>query len=117
MFHPNKAINNSRGYLIEFPIKNYKVEQVNMLFSYADTIRGNHYHKVTEEFFFVVNGHAKVTIQNVTTKEESSFIVKKGDSFSVYPYNLHTLDFVEDTLIMSFYSKEFDMNDTDIFTI
>jgi|TARA_B110000902_G_scaffold230324_1_gene271751 dTDP-4-dehydrorhamnose 3,5-epimerase-like enzyme len=110
-------IKNDRGYLVEFPVKDFNIKQVNILFSYANTIRGNHFHKETEEYFYIINGKVSVTTTDVNTKEEKIFIVESGGYFHVYPYNLHVLKFIEDTHIMSFYSKEFDPKDTDIYQI
>tara|TARA_B110000902_G_C14293413_1_gene582106 strand:- start:6125 stop:6481 length:357 start_codon:yes stop_codon:yes gene_type:complete len=112
-----KSLENDRGYLVEFPSKNYNMEQVNVLFSFANTIRGNHYHKLTEEFFYVIDGEVKVTLKNINTGEINKFTVNSKESFNVIPYNYHTLEFTKDTHILSFYSKEFDINDTDIFTL
>lgn len=110
-------IKNERGYLVEFPVKDFNIKQVNILFSYANTIRGNHFHKETEEYFYIIKGKVNVTITNINSKEKKIFNVESGDYFHVYPYNLHVLKFIEDTQIMSFYSKEFDPNHTDIYKI
>ena len=112
-----KTIDNDRGYLVEFISKNYNIEQVNILFSLANTIRGNHYHKITEEFFYIINGEVKVTLRNVKTNEIQHFTVVSKESFSVTPFHYHTLEFTRDTHILSFYSKEFDINNTDIYSL
>ena len=112
-----KSLENDRGYLVEFISGKYNIKQVNILFSFANTVRGNHYHKVTEEFFYVIEGEAKVVLRNIKTGQVTKFIISSKESFTVTPYHYHTLEFIRDTQILSFYSKEFDINDTDIFTI
>jgi dTDP-4-dehydrorhamnose 3,5-epimerase-like enzyme len=112
-----KSLENERGSLVEFITRKYNIKQVNILFSFANTVRGNHYHKITEEFFYVIDGKVKVALRNIKTGKTENFIVSSKESFTVTPYHYHTLEFLKDTQILSFYSKEFDINDTDIFTI
>ena len=111
------VIKNDRGYLVEFPVKDFNIKQVNILFSYANTIRGNHFHKETEEYFYIIKGRVSVSLTDINSNEKQVFIIETGECFHVYPYQMHVLSFIEDTHIMSFYSKEFDPNDTDIYEI
>lgn len=113
----HKAIENSRGYLVEFPVANFNIQQANILFTYRNNVRGRHYHKITEEYFYVISGMIEVRLLDIRTQERVEFIVTKGDGFHVYPFTYHELHFIEDTTIMSFYSKEFNPADTDIYQL
>ena len=113
--YKNMTIQDDRGYLYEFYQKDYRSQQVNILFSHKGTVRGNHYHKKTTEIFFIINGEVEVDLYCIKEKNRKKINVTAGDEFTVDPYTVHTLTFKEDTTILSFYSLAFKLDDTDIF--
>lgn len=69
-----------RGYLVEFlkyvelPDRNKNFGQIYYVtFNEENVVRGNHYHKQTEEWFGVVTGSVRVVLENVNTKERMTF--------------------------------------------
>ena len=106
-----------RGELYEFTDIEGNFRQVNILASKAGTVRGRHYHKKLQEKFFIIQGSVDVTIRNQSGKVVSQFSCGPNDQFMVKPYKEHTLTFLEDTIILSFYSEVFDQNDPDIHTL
>ena len=74
-------------------------------------------HKILREKFYIINGSLIVDIINVETGEQTSFKCTKAEEFIVEPLNQHTLNFLEDTTILSFYSEEFDPRNPDIYSL
>lgn len=75
--------------------------QVNVIFSRRDTVRGGHYHKKNREAFYVVNGSCEVTL--TIDGEEKTQVFKSGDFFSIEPNTFHLFRYLEDTLLVSLY--------------
>ena len=71
-----------RGYLVEF-LKNSELNGLNknfgqtyfVTFNKKGVIRGNHYHKKTEEWFGVAFGSLLVVLEDIKTRERKSFIL------------------------------------------
>ena len=93
-----------RGELFEFTDIEGNFRQVNILVSKSGTVRGRHYHKKLKEKFFVVEGAVEVMIRVLSSGEKIEFTCAASDQFTVEPYNEHTLTFLENTTILSFYS-------------
>jgi dTDP-4-dehydrorhamnose 3,5-epimerase len=76
-----------RGYLVEFLKKN-ELEKRNkafgqiyfVTFNKKNTIRGNHYHKKTEEWFGVIFGSVLVILEDVNTKERKTFTLHYSEN-------------------------------------
>lgn len=79
--------NDPRGYLVEF-LKNEELSQDNksfgqiyyVTFSAKDVIRGNHYHKKTEEWFGVLFGSLQVVLEDVNTKDRKIFELHSSEN-------------------------------------
>ena len=75
----------SRGFLIEFLTKKeLKEEHKEFAHTYLatiapNTIRGNHYHEETEEFFVIMSGKAKIVLEDIKTKERKEFILDASE--------------------------------------
>lgn len=75
--------------------------QVNVLISYAGTSRGNHYHKIATESFFVVSGSVEVTC--TLNKESEVRTFREGDFFQISPSIVHSMSFREDCTMVAMY--------------
>lgn len=72
--------NDHRGYLVEF-LKHAELKDQNkrfgqiyyVTFNDENLVRGNHYHKHTEEWFGVIFGSLQVVLEDVNTKEKKVF--------------------------------------------
>ena len=75
-------------------------EEINIISSEAHSIRGNHYHKYTDELFIILEGRIKITLQNVLTnkklgKKKKTFEVLKGDVFFIKKNMNHIFETIE----------------------
>ena len=90
-----------RGKLVQLCKSGYK--QINVLYNKAGIIRGEHYHKICKEAFFVVNGSVKICLYNNNESKEYKF--SNGDFFVIEPQTIHSLFFPEDCILIALYDK------------
>lgn len=88
-----------RGKLVQLVHDGYK--QVNILYSNKGTLRGKHYHKISNEVFYVISGSVNVELNRDGVTEQVIF--KKGDFFLIPPYTTHSMNFEEDCVMAAMY--------------
>ena len=81
------------------------IKQVNVYEAKKGSILGNHYHKETIEYFYIIRGDVLYN---------KSRIVKTGDFFVVYPQEVHTLECLTDVKLMSFLTKPYTQENPDL---
>lgn len=106
-----------RGELYEFTDIEGRYRQVNVLKSKSGTVRGRHYHKKLIEKFFIIDGSVEVIVMSLLTGKSNIFTAGPSEEFSVEPLHEHTLTFLQDTTILSFYSSVFDDKSPDIYLV
>ena len=86
--------------------------QINVITSRKGVVRGGHYHKRIEEAFYIVSGELTVTVNGETAR------FKSGDFFGIEAYDMHSFNFLEDTVLVSMYSRGVELEDgtKDIFS-
>ena len=91
-------------------------EQVNVLVTNKGVERGGHYHKQSNECFFVVSGSVEVTAKYEDTVEVEIF--RKKDFFEIKPNIIHSMYFPEDCIMVAMYDKCVELSDgsKDIFS-
>jgi len=90
-------------------------EELNFAVRYKGVNSGNHYHKKTLELFYVISGKGNVKIKNINTGEEKIYQFSKNDIFIVEPYEMHNLDYEEDTTFAILLSIPHNKDNPDIF--
>lgn len=96
---PNFQHRDERGGLTQLVREGYK--QVNYVYSKAGCIRGDHYHDINTETFYIIRGKFTIALEYEGEKEEHCF--KEGDMFQVPPKVKHTFHFIEDTELIGLY--------------
>jgi len=91
--------------------------EINYFESQKGSVRGNHYHKKTEEGFYIINGKIKVTIKNLIDNTSRVFFAEKGDIFLVKSFCIHTFEVMIDSCWMNFLSKRMSDRGKDFFRI
>ncbi len=76
---------------------------------------GRHYHKETEETFYVISGLVEMELKNVNDSKTEKFIVRPNEGVLIPAYHYHSLHFLEDSQLIALLSKDFDKNNPDIF--
>ena len=110
LLKPNFVLNNEKGNLTQLVRDGWK--QVNVIFSPKNSIRGNHFHKLNKEAFYVITGKFKLTLIEGEEKEETEF--SEGDMFMISPGQIHIFDYIEDTILVSMYDKGVELNNGDM---
>ena len=72
-------------------------------FPKKDMHRGEHYHKVNSDLFYVVTWAVEVILELPT--ENCKKKIRNGDMFVFNPCQKHTLVFIEDTIMIQLYDK------------
>ena len=75
---------------------------------------GNHYHKKTVMFFYLVNGSANVRTVNVNTGLRDEFELREGQGVFFHPFESHIITFVVESEVLMLKSLRFDPADPDI---
>ena len=79
--------------------------QFNVITSKKGVIRGQHYHKLNNEAFYIVSGTLKLTVGS------DEYFFKTGDFFGIEPYDMHSFEYMEDTILVSMYSQGVELPD------
>ena len=94
-------------------------KEINIIFSEADTVRGNHYHKNTDELFLILEGKIKITLQKVLDNKkldngEKTFDVQEGDVFLIKKNVNHIFETIEYSKWINVLSQKLNIDNPDI---
>lgn len=81
------------------------VKQVNFYEAKKGAVLGNHYHKETTEYFFVVDG---------SINYNGTSFHGQGTTFVVYPQENHQITCMTDVKLMTFLTKPFSQEEPDL---
>ena len=105
---PDFVFEDERGLLVQ--VSHDKYRQVNAVFTKKGAIRGRgHYHKNTDEVFFILQG--KVRVHAVCGDCSETVVFETGDMFVVPAYVRHSMDYLEDTYLVVEYSVPVELPD------
>ena len=106
---PDFVFENEAGSLKQLVHDGWK--QFNVITSVAGAVRGNHYHKYNDEGFYIVQGLLKLIVWDDKKREE--YLIKKNDMFIIPPLVFHTFEYLEDTILVSMYSRGVEISATE----
>lgn len=98
---PDFIFVDNRGTLVQLVHGGYT--QVNIITTNQGVLRGNHYHKLCREAFYVVSGCVKVTLIADGQRQETLF--KYGEFFEIPPMVLHEMFYPEDCVMVALYDR------------
>ena len=96
---PDFVLENEKGLFVQLVHGGWN--QVNVLKSPGGSRRGGHYHKINREAFFVISGRLRLVLEQEDGRSEEEF--GENDFFLVRPYQRHSFEFLEDTVMVSLY--------------
>lgn len=94
----NCVFEDKRGKIIDI-LENEIIEYITLISSKKGTIRGNHYHKESVQYTFVLKGSLKLLTQTSGEKIEMR-VIKPGDLVFTPPMEKHALIALEDSEIL-----------------
>ena len=104
---PDFVFEDERGTLTQLVHEGYN--QINVVTSKAGIERGNHYHALNREGFYVVEG--RFSLDASLDGKSESYEFKKGDMFIIEPNVMHRFVYLEDTVLVAFYDKGVELTD------
>ena len=105
---PDFVHNDERGTLAQLAHDGF--QQVNAVFTKKGAVRGNcHYHKQTDEVFYLLSGCVRVTVSRDGQTQQHTF--HSGDMFRIAAHVRHTFDYLEDTYLVVLYSHGVELAD------
>lgn len=111
VFHPAFNRNDHRGDLIEI-INGSRWQNISYGHIKKNAMMGNHYHKKTIVFFFLLKGNAIVDVVNAKTQETGYARIKQNEGIIFGPYISHAIRFQRDSMFLMGKSKKYDISDT-----
>ena len=97
------------------------IEEIYVLYTKKDCVRGNHYHSKNVEFFTVIKGAATIAVKDLETHETDVFRVSSEDNIVIkIPENVaHGFknEEEEELIILAAASREYEPEETDTFAL
>ncbi len=85
---------------------NEKLNHVGLITSKKDSIRGNHYHKLSIQYNYILSGKIEVTLAKVENPSETEkVILGPGEFISIQPKIIHKVKAIEDCVFLDFISE------------
>ena len=81
----------------------------------AGAVLGNHYHKVTELFFFLVDGRCRVDVECLRTGRHRQVTLSAGQGVCLATLEAHAVRFLEPSSFILLKSRAFDPDLPDIY--
>ena len=94
-------------------ITNETWEEVNLIETYANQIRGGHYHKKIRELFYIISGEIEILVEAIGGEHTEKFTAKPGDIFIIEPMHLHTFRTLSDAVWLNMLNPALDPDDMD----
>ncbi len=77
----------------------------------AESVRGNHYHKVKKEYVYMVSGTVSLVLEDVSSNERQSCDIKQGDLVLIQRGIVHALQVTQSGQAVEFSPNRFDAAD------
>ena len=87
----------NRGVISSIMVGGKSWREINMITTKKGVVRGNHFHKETEEFLFLMKGKIQLDIVDAKTNEKFTQFIEKNQGVVIEPYEYHTITTLEDT--------------------
>ncbi len=113
---PTYIREDERGSFIEI-INSQRWENISYGALRKGSVIGNHYHKETIVFFFLLDGDCVVEIKNVKTGRHLRETIQKNQGIILTPYLFHQIIFLKSGNYILAKSKKFDFTNTDIYSL
>ena len=95
-------------------VNKYGWGEVNLIKTKADVVRGGHYHRLTKELFFIIEGKIEVVVRHIVTKENWTFTAVPNSAFIIDPYEVHTFTTMEYSSSLNMLSHKLDEDNPDL---
>lgn len=84
-------------------------QEVNLVHTQANQLRGGHYHRQTTEVIFLLSGSASVELKEVDSpNQRSSLILAPGQGLQIQPRIAHWFQYHEDSIHIQLLNQKYD---------
>ena len=94
----SKNFEDNRGYILDI-LYNQTFNHATLIHSKKNAIRGNHFHKKTTQFTFVLSGEVNYYYKNNSSKTKS-IKLKKNAFLVTRPLEIHAYKFIKNTKLL-----------------
>lgn len=98
--HRLPAFSDARGAITDI-VENVPFDSLTLITSTKGAVRGNHYHKETTQYTFILEGSCRYYAQKPGEAPEQSVVVK-GDLVVSPPMESHAFEALEDSVLLAF---------------
>lgn len=81
----------------------------------SGAIMGNHYHKKTTVFFYLISGSAKINIVNIMTKKTEGVQIAQNEGIILSPNHSHAIIFKTDSSFILGKSQKYQRENPDTY--
>jgi quercetin dioxygenase-like cupin family protein len=93
-----KAFEDARGSIADI-LEDEIVEHVTLITTAAGGVRGNHYHRETNQWVYIVAGALRFVTRDAGGRHECG-VVRAGDVLHTGPMDAHAMEAIEDTTMV-----------------
>lgn len=101
IIHKKINFTDERGTITDVFVNDCK-DHAAIIYCKKGAVRGNHYHRESTQYTFVVSGQLTVLNRNAGEKEIAKHILRPNDMATHSPMEAHTLIADEDTIFLAF---------------
>ncbi|KKT77456.1 MAG: Cupin 2 conserved barrel domain protein [Candidatus Giovannonibacteria bacterium GW2011_GWC2_44_8] len=83
-----------------FDILEVPVSHVGIVTFKKGAVRGNHYHKKSAQYSYILSGKIELTIKKINEKRARDRILKEGDLTTIPPNMIHTYRALENSSML-----------------
>lgn len=115
-FEPYFSFSDSRGSILGINNR-FAFEEINLITSEKNCIRGGHYHKKTLEFFYILEGKIHITLFHISDpKKINNILVEQGQIFCIFPNIVHTFEIIDKSTWINMLDRKMEDDNKDFFT-
>jgi quercetin dioxygenase-like cupin family protein len=81
-----------------------------------DAVLGNHYHKKTEIFLYLLTGTAEIRTVHVQSGQRDQFRLEAGSGVILHAYHSHAIRFTKESEVFMLKSLRYDEADPDTYS-
>lgn len=100
----NPVFMDERGKISD--LVNENINHVGLITSKKGSIRGNHYHKLSTQYSYILSGKFRVTITPIeNNKNKKEIILNENELITIPPKKIHVFEAMEDSVIIDMVSE------------
>jgi UDP-2-acetamido-2,6-beta-L-arabino-hexul-4-ose reductase len=81
-------------------LEDVDIAHVGMVTFKKGVVRGNHYHLISTQYSFVLEGSIKLTISSIDGSEKQEFTLQPGSLSTIPPQKVHTYEALTDARML-----------------